>query len=72
MVNGLGMLIYQGIMAYEIWMGIKVPDEITRPVRVFFRVCLVERGYGRNFISVANLHVKYFLMVLVEVWRQVT
>lgn len=36
MVNGLGMLIYQGIMAYEIWMGIKVPDEITRRLFEFF------------------------------------
>lgn len=29
-VNGLGMLIYQGIQAYEIWMNIKVSDEIIK------------------------------------------
>ncbi len=27
-INGLGMLIYQGIYAYEIWTGSKVPDSI--------------------------------------------
>lgn len=29
-VNGLGMLFYQGIYAYEIWTGIKVKDEIIQ------------------------------------------
>jgi shikimate dehydrogenase len=31
-INGLGMLIYQGIKAYEIWMNITVPREITREI----------------------------------------
>ncbi|NLC69398.1 MAG: shikimate dehydrogenase [Clostridiaceae bacterium] len=49
-VNGLGMLIYQGIMAYEIWMGIKVPDEITRRLFEFFPGLPCREGfYGRNF-----------------------
>ncbi|NSW90968.1 MAG: shikimate dehydrogenase [Firmicutes bacterium] len=29
-INGLGMLIYQGIQAYEIWMDVKVPDEVIK------------------------------------------
>jgi shikimate dehydrogenase len=29
-VNGLGMLIYQGIQAYEIWMDVKVTDEVIK------------------------------------------
>lgn len=37
-VNGLGMLIYQGIEAYEIWMGVKVLDEITRDLFKAFSV----------------------------------
>ncbi|HHV96215.1 MAG TPA: shikimate dehydrogenase [Clostridiaceae bacterium] len=31
-INGLGMLIYQGIKAYEIWMDITVPKEIAREI----------------------------------------
>lgn len=27
-VNGMGMLFWQGILAYEIWMDVKVPDEV--------------------------------------------
>lgn len=27
-VNGLGMLFYQGILAYEIWMDMKIPDNV--------------------------------------------
>ena len=29
-INGLGMLIYQGIEAYEIWFGTKVPNDIIK------------------------------------------
>lgn len=28
-LNGFGMLIFQGILAYEIWTGIKVPDDVV-------------------------------------------
>lgn len=28
-VNGMGMLFWQGILAYELWMEIKIPGEIT-------------------------------------------
>jgi shikimate dehydrogenase len=31
-INGLGMLIYQGIKAYEIWMDLVVPDEIVKKI----------------------------------------
>jgi len=31
-INGLGMLIYQGIKAYEIWMDMTVPGEIAREI----------------------------------------
>lgn len=28
-VNGMGMLFWQGMLAYEIWMDIKIPEEVT-------------------------------------------
>lgn len=28
-VNGFGMLLYQGISAYEIWTGVKIPDKLA-------------------------------------------
>lgn len=31
-INGLGMLFYQGIYAYEIWTGIKLSDEIKKEI----------------------------------------
>lgn len=31
-VNGLGMLFYQGIFAYEIWTGLKLKDELVKEV----------------------------------------
>jgi len=31
-INGFGMLIYQGIFAYEIWTGFKVPEELVREI----------------------------------------
>jgi len=30
--NGIGMLFYQGIFAYEIWTGIKLPDEFLKDI----------------------------------------
>jgi shikimate dehydrogenase len=35
-VNGLGMLFYQGIYAYEIWTGIKIPEEIRKELFASF------------------------------------
>jgi shikimate dehydrogenase len=35
-INGFGMLIYQGISAYEIWTGIKVPEELIKEVFKLF------------------------------------
>lgn len=29
-VNGLGMLYYQGVLAYEIWMDLKIPEDISK------------------------------------------
>jgi shikimate dehydrogenase len=34
--NGLGMLFYQGISAYEIWTGIKLPDKLIKEIYVSF------------------------------------
>ena len=34
--NGLGMLFYQGILAYETWMEMKIPDNILRELYVEF------------------------------------
>ncbi len=31
-VNGLGMLLYQAVCAYEIWHGVKVPENVTETV----------------------------------------
>ncbi|HOJ09122.1 MAG TPA: shikimate dehydrogenase [Clostridiales bacterium] len=36
-VNGLGMLIYQGIKAYEIWMEMDIPGEIVKSLFEAFR-----------------------------------
>ncbi len=36
-VNGLGMLIYQGIRAYEIWMDLKVENEVSKDILMSFR-----------------------------------
>lgn len=35
-INGLGMLLYQGIYAYEIWTGIKVPEELIKQIFISF------------------------------------
>lgn len=35
-VNGMGMLFWQGILAYEIWMDIKIPNEVTSSLWVDF------------------------------------
>jgi shikimate dehydrogenase len=34
-VNGLGWLFYQGILAYEIWTGIKLDNELLK--KIFFQ-----------------------------------
>ncbi len=31
-INGLGMLFYQGIFAYEIWTGIKLPNDFVKEI----------------------------------------
>lgn len=36
-VNGLGMLIYQGVRAYEIWMGVKVESKIIEKLFNIFQ-----------------------------------
>jgi shikimate dehydrogenase len=28
--NGLGMLLYQGVLAFELWTGVKPPDTVMR------------------------------------------
>ena len=35
-VNGLGMLFYQGILAYETWMEMKIPDSILKELYAEF------------------------------------
>ena len=35
-INGLGMLFYQGIFAYEIWTGIKIKEEIAKDLYISF------------------------------------
>lgn len=36
-INGLGMLFYQGIMAYEIWTGLKLSDENIKEIYSSFK-----------------------------------
>lgn len=36
-INGLGMLFYQGINAYEIWTGVKIPDNIVKDLFKVFK-----------------------------------
>ena len=43
-MNGLKMLLYQGIMAYELWNGIKVSDELTQIV--YRELCESLNGIG--------------------------
>ena len=35
-INGLGMLFYQGLFAYEIWTGIKIPEDLVRKLKAEF------------------------------------
>ena len=44
--NGLAMLPYQGIIAYELWTGVKIPDALADKVMVR----LERRLYGENLI----------------------
>jgi len=44
--NGLGMLLYQGVIAYEYWNGVSVPDEISGYVYTVLR----RRLYGENVV----------------------
>ena len=36
-INGLGMLLYQGIAAYEIWTGVKLPEDFVRDLCNLFK-----------------------------------
>ena len=40
MINGLGMLFYQGINAYEIWTGVKIPEENLKDIYESFTAIL--------------------------------
>ena len=44
--NGLSMLLYQGIIAYELWTGRTISDELTKLVRIR----LMRAVYGGNII----------------------
>lgn len=39
-INGLGMLFYQGINAYEIWTGVKIPEENLKDIYESFTAIL--------------------------------
>ena len=49
--NGLAMLLYQGIIAYELWTGVTIPDELAD--RVMAR--LKRRLHGENLILVGYM-----------------
>ncbi|RCX09297.1 shikimate dehydrogenase [Anaerobacterium chartisolvens] len=44
-VNGLGMLFYQGIYAYEIWTGIKIPKDALKHINESFVNILKNKGF---------------------------
>ncbi len=50
-VNGLKMLLYQGVMAYELWNRIKVPEELCNLVYRRLR----ETVYGRKIILIGYM-----------------
>lgn len=50
-VNGLKMLLYQGVMAYELWNRIKVPEELCGLVYRRLR----EAVYGRKIILIGYM-----------------
>lgn len=38
-INGFGMLIYQGIYAYEIWTGVKIPEKLVKEIlKAFYQI----------------------------------
>jgi shikimate dehydrogenase len=39
-INGLGMLFYQGINSYEIWTGIKIPEEVLKKLFDAFKTII--------------------------------
>jgi shikimate dehydrogenase len=44
-VNGLGMLLYQGVFAYEIWTGVRVPQNVTAEIFQMFTKYLCSEGF---------------------------
>lgn len=42
--NGLGMLLYQAVAAYELWNGIQVPEELCRELYEIMRREMARRG----------------------------
>ncbi len=50
-VNGLKMLLYQGVMAYELWNRIKVPEELCSLVYRRLR----ETVYGRKLVLIGYM-----------------
>lgn len=50
-MNGLKMLLYQGIMAYELWNNLTVSDEITDKVYIALKKAL----YGDNIVLIGYM-----------------
>lgn len=49
--NGLSMLLYQGIIAYELWNGISVPDILCERVLCYMQ----QKLYGANIVLVGYM-----------------
>ena len=49
--NGLSMLLYQGIIAFEMWFGVKIPREISDTV--YAELC--KKLYGDNIVLVGYM-----------------
>jgi len=43
-VNGLGMLVYQGVKSYELWTGVDVPDELVSEIIIEIKRVLYNIG----------------------------
>lgn len=50
-VNGLKMLLFQGVMAYELWNNVKVTDEIIKKVYINLKKAV----YGENIVLIGYM-----------------
>ncbi|MBE5953013.1 MAG: shikimate dehydrogenase [Lachnospiraceae bacterium] len=52
-INGLGMLLHQGVKAYELWNGVEVPDWLVK--RVYRALCRVAYDNTDNIVLIGYM-----------------